>query len=86
MIKDFIESRKRQAIEEKLSYMDFLTTIIADEIARRTQKRLETALRRAKFRNHKALEEFDSAFNPNINRSLIIDLASCRFISEFIKC
>jgi len=81
-IMDSIESRNRQAIEEKLSYMDFLATIITDEIARRTQKRLETALRRANFRNQKTLEEFDFTFNPNINRGLIIDLASCRFIQE----
>jgi len=40
-ILDSIESRNRQAIEEKFSYMDFLATVIQDEIARRTQKRLE---------------------------------------------
>ena len=37
-ILDSLESRNRQAIEEKLSYMDFLATIVPDEIARRTQK------------------------------------------------
>lgn len=37
-ILDSLESRNRQAIEKKLSYMDFLGTIITDEIARRTQK------------------------------------------------
>lgn len=81
-ILDSIESRNRQAIEEKLSYMDFLATIVQDEIARRTQKRLASALRRANFRNQKTLEEFDFTFNPNINRALITDLAACRFIQE----
>ena len=81
-ILDSLESRNRQAIEAKLSYMDFLATIITDEIARRTQKRLASALRRANFRNQKTLEEFDFSFNPNINRALITDLASCRFIQE----
>jgi len=81
-IMDSLESRNRQAIEEKLSHVDFLATIIQDEIARRTQKRMETALRRANFRNQKTLEEFDFTFNPNINRSLILDLASGRFIKE----
>jgi hypothetical protein len=28
------------------------------------------------------LREFDFSYNPNINRSLVIDLASCRFIAE----
>jgi len=81
-IMDSIESRNRQAIENKMSYMDFLATIITDEIARRNQKKLASALRRANFRNQKTLEEFDFAFNPNISRSLIMELASCRFIAE----
>lgn len=84
-ILDTLESRNRQAIEEKFSYMDFLASIIADEIARRAQKRFASALRRANFRSQKTLEEFDFTFNPNINRSLILDLASCRFIEEKVS-
>jgi len=79
---DSIEARNRQAIEEKFSYMDFLAIIIQDEIARRSQKRLALAIRRANFRNQKTLEEFDFSFNPGLNRALITDLASCRFIEE----
>ena len=81
-IMDSIESRNRQAIENKMSYMDFLATIVTDEIARRSQKKLASALRRANFRNQKTLEEFDFAYNPNINRALVMDLASGRFIAE----
>ena len=81
-ILDSLESRNRQAIEDQMSYLDFLATIVTDEIARRTHKRLASALRRANFRNQKTLEEFDFTFNPNINRALITDLASCRFIEE----
>lgn len=81
-IMDSIEVRNRQAIENKLSYMDFLATIVTDEIARRNQKKLAMALRRANFRNQKTIEEFDFSFNPTINRALIVDLASCRFMAE----
>jgi hypothetical protein len=81
-ILDSIEVRNRQAIEHKLSYMDFLATIVTDEIARRNQRKLATALRRANFRNRKTLEEFDFSYNPNINRALVMDLASCRFMAE----
>ena len=79
---DSLELRNRQAIEEKLAYTDFLAMLIQDEVARRTQKKLITAVRRANFRNHKTIEEFDFSFNPKINRSLVIDLATCRFIEE----
>jgi len=81
-ILDSLENRNRQAIEEKLSYTDFLATIVQDEIARRTQKKLALAFRRANFRNQKTLEEFDFSFNPNINRGLITELATCRFMEE----
>ena len=84
-ILDSIETRNRQAMEHKLSYMDFLATIITDEIARRNQKKLASALRRANFRNHKTLEEFDFGFNPKINRALITELASCQFIQEKVS-
>jgi len=81
-ILDSIESRNRQAIEKKLSYMDFLATIVTDETERRNQKKLAAALRRANFRNQKTLEEFDFTFNPNINRPLISELAACRYLEE----
>lgn len=81
-ILDSLETRNRQAIEEKMAYTDFLGLILQDEIARRSQKRLALALRRANFRNQKTLEAFDYSFNPSINRALITDLASCRFIEE----
>jgi DNA replication protein DnaC len=81
-IMDSIEARNRQAIESKMTYMDFLAVIITDEIARRNQKKLTSALRRANFRNQKTLEEFDFSFNPRINQALVLELASCRFITE----
>jgi DNA replication protein DnaC len=81
-ILDSIEARNRQAIENKMSYMDFLAIIITDEIARRNQKKLASALRRANFRNQKTLEEFDFTYNPHINRALVMELASCRFMAE----
>ena len=39
-ILDSLETRNRQAIEEKMAYTDFLGLILQDEIARRSQKRL----------------------------------------------
>jgi DNA replication protein DnaC len=79
---DSLEARNRQAIEEKFSYTDFLAMILQDEVARRAQKKFALALRRASFRNHKTIEEFDFSFNSAINKSLVLDLASCRFMDE----
>jgi DNA replication protein DnaC len=84
-VMDSLEQRNRQAIEEKLAYTDFLALILGDEVARRAQKKLALALRRANFRNHKTLEQFDFTFNPTISRSLITDLATCHFIDEKVS-
>ncbi|MCU7929010.1 MAG: IS21-like element helper ATPase IstB [Candidatus Thiodiazotropha sp. (ex Dulcina madagascariensis)] len=81
-ILDSLETRNRQAIENKLTYPEFLALLIQDEVARREQRKLNTRLRRANFRSQKTLEQFDFDFNPKINQALIQELASCRFIEE----
>jgi len=81
-ILDSLESRNRQAIDEKMAYTDFLAMLVQDEVARRTQRKFAMRLRRANFRNQKTLEDFDFSFNPKINRALIMDLATCRFLDE----
>ena len=81
-ILDSLEVRNRQAIEEKLAYTDFLAMLIQDEVARREQRKLGMRLRRAGCKSQKTLESFDFAFNASINRSLVLDLATCRFLEE----
>ena len=81
-ILDSLEVRNRQAIEDKLAYTDFLALLLQDEVARRSHKKLSVRLRRANFRNQKTLEDFDFVFNPSLNRALILDLATGRYIEE----
>jgi DNA replication protein DnaC len=81
-ILDSLEVRNRQAIDEKLSYGEFLSLLIQDEVARRENKKFSLRVRRAGFRSQKTLEGFDFTFNPNINQAQIIDLATCRFMEE----
>ncbi len=81
-ILDSLEVRNKQAIDKKMAYPEFLALLIADEVARRDQKRFATRLRRASFRSHKTLDQFDFDFNPNINSALIHELITGRFIEE----
>ena len=81
-ILDSLEVRNRQAIEEQFAYTDFLAMLIQDEVARRTQRKLAMAMRRANFRSHKTMEDFDFSFNPKINRAQVLDLTTCRFMEE----
>ena len=81
-ILDSLEARNREAIDRKLAYTDFLALLIADEVARREQKKLALRLRRANFRSPKTLEGFDFERLPGLNRALLHDLATGRFIEE----
>jgi len=81
-ILDSLEVRNRQAIEDNLAYTEFLALLIADEVARREQKKFDLRLRRANFRTEKTLETFDFSFNPTVNKALILDLATGRFLQE----
>ena len=77
-----LESRNRQAIESKLSHLEFLSMLVGDEVARREQKKFGVRLKRAQFRSSKTLDHFDFERLPNLNRSLIHDLATGQYIQE----
>lgn len=81
-ILDSLEARNRQAIDAKLAYTEFLALLIEDEVARREQKKFATRLRRAAFRTTKTLDAFEFERLPQLNRALVHDLATGRYIEE----
>jgi DNA replication protein DnaC len=81
-ILETLDVRNRQAIEDKLAFVEFLERLLEDEIERRAQKQLSLRLRRASFSAEKSLEGFDFSFNPGINRQQILDLATCQWIER----
>jgi len=81
-ILDSLEARNRQALDGKLAYTDFLGLLIADEVARREQKKFALRLRRASFRASKTLEQFDFERLPQLNRALVHELATGRYLGE----
>jgi len=81
-ILETLELRTRQAVDEQLSFVEFLQRLLEDEVERRAQKQLTLRLRRASFDLEKTLEGFDFTFNPTVPRSQIIDLATGRFVER----
>lgn len=77
-----LQLRVEQAVEDKASYPEFLFRVVSDEVERREAKQLQTRLRRANFEHAKTLEDFDFAFNPNIPKHKVIDLATCAFVKR----
>ena len=81
-ILDSLEARNRQAIDSKLAYTEFLALLIEDEVARREQKKFTCRLRRAAFRSNKTLDQFDFERLPQLNRALVHELATGRYLEE----
>lgn len=75
-----LELRQNQAVEDNLSFSEFLYRLLSDEVERREAKQLKLRLRRASFEYAKTIEDFEFTFNPQIPKSKIIDLATCNFV------
>lgn len=81
-MRNTLDLRTREAVDQDLSHGEFLFRICTDEVDRRESKQLELRLRRASFENTKRIEDFDWSFNPQIPKAKIIDLATCHFVER----
>lgn len=80
---DVLETRLLQAQTEKLVPIDFLSTLVGDELLRRQDRMLERRRKDAAFRDTgKTLDAFDFEFNKKMNRKLVWELATARFVGE----
>lgn len=77
-----LQTRIIQARTEKMDYTDFLTTLISDELNRRTDRRAERRLTLAAFREQRTLDGFDFDFNKKMNRKLVFELATGGFVDK----
>ena len=78
-----LETRLRQAQVEAMPPIDLLSCLVSDELTRRSDRLLERRQKEAGFRDaQRTLDNFDFAFNPKMNRSLVFDLATASFISR----
>ena len=75
-----LETRLRQAQAETMPPIDLLSTLVHDELTRRSDRLLVRRRKEAAFRDaQRTIDNFDFTFNPKMNRSLIFDLATTRF-------
>jgi DNA replication protein DnaC len=78
-----LEMRLLEAQAEKLAAVDVLSRLVQDELVRRQDRLLERRLKEAGFRDvGKRLDTFDFEFNKKMNRALIFELATARWITQ----
>jgi DNA replication protein DnaC len=79
---DTLDERAQMAQLQNLTPIDFLALLLDDEIDRRQQRKYERLERKAGFDNVKRLSSFDFSVAPTLDRSLILELATCKFIEK----
>jgi DNA replication protein DnaC len=78
-----LETRIIEAQAEKMPPLDFLSTLVSDELQKRQDSLLQRRLKQARFRDpQKTLDAFDFDFNKKMNRKLVFELATARFVAQ----
>lgn len=78
-----LETRLRQAQAEHLPPIDLVSALVTDELQRRQDRLLERRRKQARFRDpDRSLDNFDFPFNKHLNRALVFELATGRFIAQ----
>lgn len=72
----------RQAQDASWSYSEFLDRLLDEEVTLREERRVKNALRLTKLPFQKTLDDFDFSFQPSLEKSRIMELATLRFIDE----
>lgn len=81
MVKSF-EARNKFAIDNKVSYIEFMELLLEDESLNRQANSFGKRLSKSKINTQKSIEEFDFNYQPKLNKQQITELASCRFINQ----
>ena len=80
---DVLDTRLRQAQSEHLAPLDLVSALVNDELVRRQDRLFARRHKQAGFRDvDRSLDSFDFDFNKKMNRALIYDLATARFIAQ----
>jgi DNA replication protein DnaC len=81
-IADRLAPALEAAERDKPGYTQFLAELIGSEVAADRERRLQTRLRFAKLPTQKTLEQFDFDAQPALDRHLVEELATLRFVEE----
>jgi DNA replication protein DnaC len=78
-----LETRLRQAQTDKLAPIDLVSMLVSDELVCRQDRLFARRIKQARFRDaERSLDSFDFDFNKKMNRALIYELATARFIGQ----
>lgn len=71
-----------KAAESNLSYEEFLSLLLDEELRRKNEGSIKTKINKARFPFLKTLEEFDFSFQPALGQKEVLKLSSLEFIDK----
>jgi DNA replication protein DnaC len=78
-----LEARLHQAQTERLAPLDLVATLVSDELQCRQDRLFARRHAQARFRDaDRSLDSFDFTFNKKLDRALVFELATARFIQQ----
>jgi len=80
--RDRLDALLQRAAKSDGTYLDFLDNLLVEEVATKDEKRTRMMTQIAHFPLKRTLEDFDFALQPSIDRKLLRELETGRFIAN----
>ena len=81
-IGEIYQKEAENAATTKLSYTDYLTRLLEQDVISKIDRSINAKTQRAGFPQIKRLEEFDFSYQPKINEKVIRELAALEFLKD----
>jgi DNA replication protein DnaC len=82
-LRESLDYRLKEALKSNLSYQEFLSLVLEDEVLYRSNRRSEILKRRAKFKDQATLESFEADPKRGVSRSMVKQLQTLHFMASF---
>ena len=76
-----LDALLNDSAKKDATYLDFLDTILGEELEAKQRKRMAMGMQIAHFPDVRTLDDFDFKFQPSIDSKLVGELATSRFIA-----
>jgi DNA replication protein DnaC len=77
-----LHERLRYALDQKISFVDFLQLLLEDELVARNGTGYQRRLKQSRLQPHKRLDTYEFSHQPQLDTRLVSELATMRFVSS----
>src|SRR5918912_4431392 len=81
-VADRLDAVLNDAARAEPTYLDFLDTVLRQEVEAKQRTRVSMGLKIAHFPAVKTLDEFEFKFQPSVDQRLVRELATGRFLTQ----